>query len=71
MTTPFGDFVRSVRTKKKQNQGEAANDMGLTSSAVSRWEAGAEPKSSHLLRVKEWSGIAADKLLKLVAKAIE
>jgi transcriptional regulator with XRE-family HTH domain len=62
----FAEFVRAVRGKKKQTQGQAAEAMGLTPSAVSRWEAGAEPKAKHLLRVKQWSGVAADKLLKLV-----
>ena len=67
----FSEFVRSVRERKKQTQQEAAESMGLTPSAVSRWEAGAEPKSKHLLRIKAWSGIAADRLLKLVAEALK
>ena len=68
-TPTFAAWFRGVRLKKKQTQLTAASEMGHTGPTISRWESGGSPRAEHLEGVRAWSGIRADRLLKIVATA--
>jgi len=61
----FKDWFRSVRERKQLTQTQAAEELKLSSPTISRWEAGTEPRASHLRRIARWAPIAAEKLLEL------
>lgn len=63
----YADWFRSTREKKGDTQVQAALDLGLTGPTISRWESGGIPDARHLLRVCRWSGIKAEKLLKILS----
>lgn len=63
----FPAWFRKTRVKKRLTQTVTADQLGLSSPTISRWEAGTEPRSGHLLRICKWAPIEADKLLKLLS----
>jgi transcriptional regulator with XRE-family HTH domain len=67
MKASFADWFKKVRKTKGLTQEGAAEELEVQASTVSRWESGAEPRAAHLHRIFTWSGIAAEKLLKLVS----
>ena len=69
MSTPFPVWFKSVREQKKLTQMQAAEQLGLSSPTISRWEAGTEPRSSHLPRIVKWAPVKAEKLLQLLTSA--
>jgi transcriptional regulator with XRE-family HTH domain len=65
----FADWFQAMRKDKAQTQVEAAAELGVDGSAVCRWEKGGAPRAEHLEQLRVWSGIKADKLLKIVSAA--
>jgi len=65
--SPFSDWFLRAREKKGLTQTQTAEQLGLSSPTISRWEAGTEPRSSHLDRICEWGPVEAKKLLKMLA----
>ena len=65
MSKIFKDWFREVREKKQLTQTQAAEQLKLSSPTISRWEAGTEPRASHLVRICAWAPIEPKKLLSL------
>ena len=65
MKETFQTWFRGIREKKQLTQTEAADQLGLSSPTISRWEDGTEPRVRHLPRLIEWAPIKADKLLEM------
>jgi transcriptional regulator with XRE-family HTH domain len=65
MSKTFKGWFREVREKKQLTQIQTAQQLGLTSPTISRWEAGTEPRASHLVRICAWAPIEPKKLLNL------
>jgi len=65
MSAKFASWFRQIREDKKLSQTEAAEQLGLSSPTLSRWETGTEPRVGHLQRILKWAPVKADKLLNL------
>jgi transcriptional regulator with XRE-family HTH domain len=65
MAQSFPQWFRTTREKKGLTQIKAAEELGLSSPTISRWEAGTEPRAGHLDRICKWAPIKPDKLLGL------
>jgi transcriptional regulator with XRE-family HTH domain len=65
MADHFPDWFKKTREKKGLTQTEAAEQLGLSSPTISRWEAGTEPRAGHLSRICDWAPVKPDKLLSL------
>lgn len=63
----FADWFSGIRELKKLTQTQAAEQLGLSSPTISRWEAGTEPRAKHLPLICKWAPIKPDKLLQLFA----
>jgi transcriptional regulator with XRE-family HTH domain len=65
MAKTFKDWFREVRERKQLTQTQVAEQLKLSSPTISRWEAGTEPRASHLVRICSWAPIEPRKLLSL------
>jgi transcriptional regulator with XRE-family HTH domain len=65
MAQDFPEWFKATRERKKLTQLEVAQQLGLSSPTISRWETGTEPRAGHLGRLCLWAPIKPDKLLRL------
>jgi len=61
--SPFSIWFKKTREKKDLTQIEAAEQLGLSSPTISRWETGTAPRAEHLQRICTWGPVKPDKLI--------
>lgn len=60
----FKDILFKLRKDKKISQQDIGNLVGVSSQAVSKWEAGiSEPDNESLIRIANFFGVSTDYLL--------
>jgi len=65
----FRVWLKKTREDRGQSQLEAARVLKLAGCTVSRWEAGSEPRGSHIGRLARWGGVSAEELVKMLEAA--
>jgi transcriptional regulator with XRE-family HTH domain len=61
----FSTWFLSKRKEKGLTQMQAAEQLGLSSPTISRWEDGTEPRAGHLIKICKWGSIKPDALVKM------
>ena len=65
---PPGEAMKANRTRCKMTQEFAAESLGVSRQAVSKWESGAsDPSTSNLLALARLYGVSAEELLREAA----
>ena len=60
-----GRFIRELRIEKEMTQQELAEKLGVTDSAISKWENGqAVPELNGLILLSELYGVTIDRIVK-------
>jgi len=65
----FRSWLKKTREARGLSQLETARAMKLAECTVSRWEAGAEPRGSHVGRLARWGGVSAEKIAEMLEAA--
>jgi len=65
----FRIWLKKTREDRGLSQLEAARALKLAGCTVSRWEAGSEPRGSHVGRLARWGGISVEDLAKMLEAA--
>lgn len=61
----IGDKIKALRRKKNLSQSQLANELSVTSQAVSKWEKGlSNPDIEIIIKISEFFGVTTDYLLK-------
>lgn len=63
----FASWFNGSRNRLGQTQTQAAAQLGVPQTAVSRWEGGGVPGAEHILAIAKWADVETDHVLKLIA----
>lgn len=67
----YSEWFRSVREQKKLTVTDAAKELGIDPSAITRWEHGkGVPMSPLLWRLSLWAPVSAERLLTMLSEDI-
>lgn len=60
----FAVILKELRTDRKLNQTELANELKVSQSMIVRWEKGeCEPKASNIIAIADYFNVTTDYLL--------
>jgi transcriptional regulator with XRE-family HTH domain len=66
---PLGTRLRRVRLARELTQQQVAQQLGTTQQAVTRWERGAAPASTHFSAIADFLNVTVDEVASMVVNA--